>query len=93
MIRETHFKSFNNLVKFVTVHHKNIQILTKEVRKIISDIYPLIMKYFLVLVKSKYNLRNFKEMKQQNVRTIWFGIETTLYQALQLHFLEYKVII
>ena len=32
-------------------------------------------------------------MKQQNVRTIWFGIEKTLYQALQLYFLENKVII
>ena len=46
MIQETNFKSFYNLVKFVIVHHKNIQILTKEVSKIVNDIYPPIMKIF-----------------------------------------------
>ena len=46
MIQETNFKSFYNLVKFVIVHHKNIQILTKEVSKIVNDIYRPIMKIF-----------------------------------------------
>ena len=67
--------------------------LTTEVHKILNDIYPPIMKiFFLVLEKNKYNLRNFKKMNQQKIKTIRFGLETALYCALQLSFPKYKVI-
>ena len=37
------------------------------------------MNYFLVVETNKHNLRNFKEMKQQKIKTIPFGLEITLY--------------
>ena len=40
------FEEFLQLVKCVSVHHKNIQILTTEVHRISNDIYPPTMKIF-----------------------------------------------
>ena len=44
-------------------------------------------------IENKYNLRNFQEMKQKKIEPIRIGLETTLYRALKLSYLGYKVII
>ena len=38
------------------------------------------------------NLRDFKDVKQQNIKTIQFDFETAPYYSPQLSFFEYKVI-
>ena len=55
------YKNFQEplqLSKGATVNHSNIQILTTKVYKIGNGIRP-----FISFRKSKYNLRNFQEMK------------------------------
>ena len=67
-----------------SIHHKNVQTLTKEVFKVVNDICPPIMKTFFDFRENRYNIRNFEEMRQQKVRTVQYSLETTLYHATQL---------
>ena len=66
------FQEHLQLSKGATVHHSNIQILTTEVYKIVNGICPLIMKKLFSFRKTKYNLRNFQEMKQYKNCSLWF---------------------
>ena len=66
----------------VSIHHKNIQILTTEVLKVVNNICPPIMKTFFDFRGNRYNIRKFQEMRQQ--KTVQYGLETALYRAAQL---------
>ena len=68
----------------VSIHHKNIQILTTEVFKVVNNTCPPIMKNFFDFRENRYNIRKFQEMRQQKVRTVRYGLETALYRAPQL---------
>ena len=68
----------------VSIHHKNIQILTTEVFKVVNNTCPPIMKTFFDFRENRYSIRKFQEMRQQKVRTVRYGLETALYRAPQL---------
>ena len=68
----------------VSIHHKNIQTLTTEVFKVVNNICPSMMKTFLYFRGNSYNIRNFQEIRQQKVRTVWYGLKTAFYRAPQL---------
>ena len=68
----------------VSIHHKNIQTLTSEVLKVVNNICPPTMKTFFDFRENRYNIRKFQEMRQQEVRTVRYGLETALYRAPQL---------
>ena len=68
----------------VSIHHKNIQILTTEVFKVANNTCLLIMKAFFDFRENRYSIRKFQEARQQKVRTVRYGLETALYRAPQL---------
>ena len=68
----------------VGIHHEKIQTLTAEVFKVVNCICPPIMETFFYFRKNRYNFRKFHEMRQQKVRTVRYGLKTTLYSALEL---------
>ena len=49
-----------------------------------NKICPPVMNKFFDFRKNRYNIRKFQEMRQQKVRTVRHGIQTTLYRAPQL---------
>ena len=55
--------------------------------EVVDNTCPPIMKTFFSFRENRYNIRKFKEMRQQKVRTIRYGLETALYHAPQLSFL------
>ena len=60
--------TFQELLKrkrSVIIHHKNIQILTTEVFKVVNNTCLLIMKTFFDLRENRYSIRKFQEMRQQ----------------------------
>ena len=76
--------TFQELLKrnrSVSIHDKNIQILTTEVFKVVSNTCPPIMKTFFDFRENRCSIRKFQEMRQTSVR---YGLETTLYRASQL---------
>ena len=68
----------------VSIHHKNIQTLTTEVFKVVNNICLPIMKTYFDFRENRYNIRNFKEMRQQKVRTVQYSLESALYRTAQL---------
>ena len=68
----------------VSIHHKNIQILTTEVFKVVNSTCSPIMKTFFDFRENRYSIRKFQEMRQQKVRTVRYVLETVLYHAPQL---------
>ena len=79
--------TFQELLKrnrSVSTHHKNIQILTTEVFKVVNKTGPPIMKTFFDLRENRYSIRKFQEMRQEKVRTVQYGLETAIYHAPQL---------
>ena len=67
--------------KSFSVHHKNIQTLTAEVFRVVNNICPPILKTLFDFRENRYNTRTFQEMRQQEVRTVRYGLETAFYQA------------
>ena len=78
------FQEFLQRNTSVSIHHKNIQILTTEVFKVVNNICPPIMKTFFDFRENRYSIRKFQEMRQQKVRTVLYGLETALYRAPKL---------
>ena len=79
--------TFQELLKrnrSVSIHHKNIQILTTEVFKVANNTCPLIMKTFFDFRKNRYSIRKFQKTRQQKLRTVRYGLETALYRTPQL---------
>ena len=79
--------TFQELLKrnrSVSIHHKNIQLLTTEVFKVMNNTCPPIMKKIFDFRENRYSIRKFQEMRQQKVKTVRYGLETALYRAPQL---------
>ena len=58
--------TFQELLKrnrSVSIHHKNIQILTTEVFKVVNNTCPPIMKTFFDFRENRYSIRKFQEMR------------------------------
>ena len=53
------FREFTSL----SIHHKNIQILTTEVYKVVNKISPPIMKTFFNFRENRCNIRKFQEIR------------------------------
>ena len=72
---------------FLSIHHKNIQILTTEVFKVVNNTCPPIMKTFFDFRENRYSIRKFQDMRQQKVRTARYDLETAPHRAPQLWYL------
>ena len=55
--------------------------LITETYKIINRISPPIMENFLILPENMYNVRNFQEISNENLKTVNYGMETTSHRT------------
>ena len=69
------FKSLLSKYKEITIHPRNLQVLMAETYKIINVLSPPIMEHFFILQENTHNVRNFKEMSNENRKTVKCGIE------------------
>ena len=63
-------KSLLSKYKQITIHQKNLQVLMTETYKIINGISPPIMENFYILRENTNNVRNFKEISNENRKTV-----------------------
>ena len=62
--------------KSVSIHQKNLQMLTTEIYKAKNDLGPKIMKETFPFIQKPYNLRNDPELQRRRNRTVYFGTES-----------------
>ena len=77
--------SFDDLLREsnnVRVRTKNLQILILEIYKCTNGLSP--MNGIINLRNNPYNIRNFREIKFQNINTVSFGLNTISYKGPQL---------
>ena len=77
---------FNSLLgkdNSVTIHQRNIQMLTSEVYKTLNNLNPSFMKEIFHLKQQHYFTRN-EHLAYPNPRTVIYGLESFGYKASQL---------
>ena len=79
--------TFDNLLKInngLKIHSKNIHKLVLEIYKNLNGLAPPIVKDIFTVINNHYNLRNFRELKCQNIKTLKHGLNTVSYKGPQL---------
>ena len=74
------FFSFDDLQKrgkSVSIHQKNLQILTTEIYRTKNNLGPKIMKDTFHFIQKPYNLRIDLELQRGRIRKVYFGTEST----------------
>ena len=70
--------------KSVSIHQRNLQILTTEIYKVRNDLGPEIMKDIFNFVQKPYNLINDSTLQRRRNLTVYFGIGNISYLAPKL---------
>ena len=65
----------------VLIYHKHLQCLTIEIYKWLHKLSPKIMNNLFQNNSNVYSLRNSRCLKTENVRTVYYGTETTRFRA------------
>ena len=60
----------------VTVHQRNLQVLTTELYKVKMGLAPKLVKELFPPSTHAYNLRSTYEFKLENVKTVHYGTES-----------------
>ena len=73
------FKELLDKDKYVSVHHKNIQVLTTEIYKTVNGLAPTIMNSIFEIKNIEYNLRNKNNFKSRRINSVRYGIDSLTY--------------
>ena len=65
----------------ITIHQRNLQVLTTEIYKIANSVTPPIINSLFEFRSNKYNIRNFQVLSTEFRGTVSYGIETITYRA------------
>ena len=79
--------SFEELLRkdnSVTIHEKNLQRIATEMFKIINDLAPVFMKNIFRASDNSVDLRNKPAFQTYNVKSVYFGTETTSFRGPQI---------
>ena len=74
------FEELLNKDNAVSIHHRNLQILVTEMYKVKNNLSSTIMSNIFQEDNTAYDLRNKREFKTGNVRTVLSGTETISYR-------------
>ena len=76
------FEEFLETDNFVSVHHRNTQVLVTELYEIVNGLSPEIMKeVFSFNENISYNTRNKSKFHSRSIKKVIFGSETLSYLA------------
>ena len=75
------FQELLNRDDSFSIHHRSLQKLATEMYKVKNDLSPSFMKMIFPLSNNTYLLRNDKEFKTNNFRTVSYGSETITYRG------------
>ena len=81
-----YFSDFNSLLRKdnnVTIHQRNVQILSVEIYKTLNDLHPTIMQDVFSVKGHNFSTRK-QNLAYPNPHTISYGIETFGYKASQI---------
>ena len=81
-----YISDFNSLLRkdnTVTIHQRNIQVLTTEIYKTLNDLNPTLMKEVFCVKEHKFFTRK-QNLTYPNPRTVSYGVETFGYKASQI---------
>ena len=83
--KNTHlsFKELLHKDKSFSIHHRNLQKLATELYKVKNNLSPALMKEIFPERTIPYNLRNKNPFQTFNVKTVYNGTETLLFQRPQ----------
>ena len=73
------FKELLDKDNYVSVHHKNIQVLTTEIYKTVNGLAPTIMYSIFEIKNIEYNLRNKNNFKSRRINSVRYGIDSLTY--------------
>ena len=79
IVYNDHFSSFEELLskdKSVTVHQRNLQILTTKMYKLLNGLSPDIMQDIFETKSNYYNIRNAPAFSTRNIKTVRYGLQT-----------------
>ena len=74
--RQSTFEELLNIVKSVTIHHRNLQMLATELYKVLHGFTPELMK---VIFKKRNVTKNFRKtstFETRNIKSVYNGSET-----------------
>ena len=77
--KESTFKELLDKDKYVSVHHKNIQVLATEIYKAVTGLAPTIMNSIFGIKNIEYNLRNKNNFKSRRINSIRYSIDSLTY--------------
>ena len=70
MMKIAVLKLCSKIMKIITVHQRNLQILTTEVYKTVKGEALAIMKNLLIFRENIHNIRNFQTTANENKNTV-----------------------
>ena len=76
--------SYHNLLEThnePTNYQRNLQVLTKEIYKIVNSVAPPIMSSLFEFRSNEYNIRNVQVLSTDFRRIVNYGIETITYRS------------
>ena len=73
------FKELLDNNKSVSVHHKNIQVLAREIYKTVNGLAPTIMNSIFEIKNIESNLRNKNNFKSRRIDSVRCGIDSLTY--------------
>ena len=77
------FQSLLEKADTVTIHQRNIQVLTLEIYKTLNNLNPVFMKEIFCLKRHIYSTRN-QNLIYPNPHSVIYGLESFGYKATQL---------
>ena len=74
--RQSTFEELLNKGKSVTIHHKNLQVLTTELYKVHHGLAPELMNDIFKKRNVTYNFRKNSTFETRNIKSVYYGSET-----------------
>ena len=74
--RQSTFEELLNIVKSVTIHHRNLQMLATELYKVLHGFAPELMKDIFKKRNVTNNFRKTSTFETRNIKSVYNGSET-----------------
>ena len=74
--RQSAFEELLNIDKSITIHHRNLQVLARELYKVHHELAPELMNDIFKKRNVTYNFRKNSIFETRNIKSVYYGSET-----------------